>query len=715
MRTGLARTLTGAATVAFLASGVLTAPPALAAQGDITTIAGGPGGPLPAAEMDQDVVGFALTPSRIWVVDERGYAGRLALRTIDRATGLESEPLLELPMPTRLQNYSPPTLAPEPNGNVLIAFNGPAGGIVADVTPTGQARVVAGGGSLTKSYVEGQPATAVQLGTLNGIAVSDKGVIYLSENGYAEDRTVYATDSMIVKIGTGGRLTSYAGQKSYSLGEVGYSGDGGPAQLAEFHTVMGLALDPAGNLYVADNGNARIRLIAPGTAGTAGIVTTVVSDTYAQSVSYDHGGLYFGDWYHALLQRLDTSGVTTVGGMGTRGWSGDDGPATAGKLAVAAVSASGGEVAFLQDWSYSPGFHSQVRLVDSSGTLRRVTGPGPDAAVAAGDGGPALRAQLGEYTQRTAVDAAGNVYVTYGSRLRRMSSDGTISTVVGTGVKTSVDTGLGGPATAASLRRLNDVVVAPNGDLYLSGEGRIYRVDGAGTITSVVGDGVGGLSPDGTPAADAHIIGPDGLALDATGNLLYADGCRIRRLDSAGLVTTIAGQAMPATQYGTCGHTDDGASATSGQLGFLHDVDVDALGRVLLVEYDGYGDGRMRVRRIGLDGLLTTVAGGGTSAADGVPATAATLGDSFLALAQDATGRLLISELTSGLVRRVELDGTISTIVGGGSGQDGGPAKGARLLRPSDVAAGPDGTLYVACTDTRTPYGGGAIRKVSQP
>ena len=698
MRTGLARTLTGAATAAFLATGVLTAPPALAAQGDITTIAGGPGGPFRSTEMDQYVVGLALTPSRVWIADWR-ILHAVALRTIDRATGIESAPLLAMPEPGR--DYSWPTIAPERNGNVLVAYNGPTGGIVVDVSPTGQTRRVAGGGAPSKSGIEGLPATAGQLATINGIAVSDKGVIYLSFNSYANERSVYTTSSRIGKIGTEGRLTTYAG----ALGGTGYGGDGGPAALATFNTPKGLALDPAGNLYVADTGNQRVRRISPGSAGTAGTITTV-HEGFTESVGYDAGGLYFGAG--CRIQRLDAQGLTTVAGTGACGSAGDDGPALAGTIAPSWLSVSGGDIAFVQEPSVAG--RPQARMVDG-GVLRSLTRDSTTDPLAAGDGGPALQAQLAHFGQRTAVDAAGNVYVTYGNRLRKITPDGTITTVAGTGAPTTTDTGLGGPATAASLRPLTDVAIAPNGDLYLGGTDRIYRVDATGTIDAVVGDGTRDYSADGTLAVGAHMAGPKGMALDPTGALVFGEGCHVRRVDAAGLLTTLAGTAS------ACGVSEDGAVASEAALGWVHDIAVDSLGRVLFVDEEQatwQSPRIVRVRRVELDGRLISLAGGGTSEADGVPATQATIWDNLMSLTVDALGRPLITELSHAVVRRVALDGTISTVIGGGAGPDGGPAKGADLVLPWDTAVGANGDLYVTCTDGRTPYGGGAIRKVSQ-
>jgi hypothetical protein len=686
MRTGHSGSLTGVATAALLAVGVLTAPPAVAATGDIITIAGSPGSG-PALELNQDVVAVAMTASRVWVVDSRefGYGNALALRTIDRTTGNESAPLFPMPVPGRESDYSNPTMAAESNGNVLVAYNDPtAGGVVVDVSPTGQAHVIGGGGKPALAGVDGLAATAETLGWLNGIAVSATGVIYLSQNGYSNDRSVSVTSSSIRKIGTGGKITTVVGAPGAG---PGLSGDGGPGVLAQVYAPHGLAVDPAGNLYIADSGNVRVRRLSAGLVGTISTVATA----YVTSVAYDSGGLYYADlYYHCAIYRLDANGRSTVAGNGTCGWSGDGGPAREAEVSTTGIAALGGVIAFAQPIGLGPptGFGAVLREVDTSGTVRRLAGSEQNS----GDGGPALNAQLHQPAGSTAVDTAGNVYVADGTRLRRIAPSGTITTV----------------ATVAG--GIGDIALAPNGDLYLVGAYRIYRLDASGTLLPVVGDGVEGFSPDGTPATVAHLRSFVDLALDPTGALVFSDGFQIRRLDATGALTTIAGQ-------GGFGSTEDGAPAT-GALGDIAGLDVDATGRILFVDAETLGgEYGWRVRRIGLDGILTTLAGGGSSGseADGLPATSIRLNDTWIRMALDPLGRVLITEPHAGRVRRVSLDGTITTVVGGGTGPDGGPAVGALLEEPSALSFDSAGNLYVSCKDVRAPYGGGAVRKVTQP
>jgi hypothetical protein len=669
--------LTAAGTTLVLAmAGIAGAPPAAAATGDITTIAGGPG-TGPALDLGQYPFAVAMTSSRIWVVDFRGFPYGLALRVIDRATGIESAPLLRMPYPTSDKSF--PVLAAGRNGSVLIGYeNSDHHGIVVEQYPNGQARVLAGSGSPSLAGVDGLPATAEALATVNGLAMTSDGAVYLSENAYS-GRGFNVSASRIRKIGKGGRITTVV-DAANTPGDVG---DGGPGVAAEVNQPMGLALDPGGNLYIADSLNHRIRRLS-----TLGLMSSVATGD-AEGVAYSNDALFIPDTVTCTIRRLDGSGLRTVAGNGTCGWSGDDGSALAARISPLAIAALDGAVAFVQRAAYV-NFDNDanlLRVVDVDGTVRRLAGAGHSGL--GGDGGPALDAQLSEYSARTAVDPAGRVLVTDGPRLRRIEADGTIHTIAGS-TRTPHDTGAGGPAAAATFNMISDVAAAANGDIYLADadDSGLYRIDAAtGTISRLP---VGGY--------------PVGLFTDGSGALLFGQRCSIQRIDSAGVVTTVAGST-------TCGASPDGTPAVGASLGTITDVALDGAGGMLFAEQKAGSTGT--VRHVGPNGLLSTLAGGGTSSADGIPATSALI-SGLASLAVDAQGRTVLSENRAvGLVRRVETDGTITTVVGAGTGADGGPARTAALAFPRDLSFDTAGDLLIVCSDRRTPYGGGVIRKAS--
>ena len=161
-----------------------------------------------------------------------------------------------------------------------------------------------------------------------------------------------------------------------------------------------------------------------------------------------------------------------------------------------------------------------------------------------GDGGPAVQAQLGSPSD-VAVDAAGNLYIAVitNSTIRRVATSGTITTIAGTG--RSGFSGDGGPATRAQLAAPSDVAVDAAGNLFIADENnhRIRRVDSSGIIITIAGTGVRGFAGDGGPAIQALLDYPRGVAVDASGNLYIADydNHRIRKVDPSGTITTIAG------------------------------------------------------------------------------------------------------------------------------------------------------------------------------
>lgn len=279
------------------------------------------------------------------------------------------------------------------------------------------------------------------------------------------------------------------------------------------------------------------------------------------------------------------------------GADGDGGPAAEADLAnpeALAVTASGH--LYIADSS-----DNRVRVIDPAGTIRTLAGNGRRGF--SGDGGPATGAQLFR-PDGVAVDRKGNVYIAdFGNhRVRRVDDSGVITTIAGNGTRGF--SGDGGPATAAQLSDPGAVAVDQAGNLYLAdlGSGRIRMVDSGGTITTVAGTGASGFSGDGGQATLAQLATPRGLAIDKVGNLYFADlrNHRIRRIDAAGVVTTVAGT-------GTIGDYGDGGPALEAALSDPTGLAADSLGNLYVADA-----GSHRVRRIDPGGMIITVAGTGT-------------------------------------------------------------------------------------------------------
>ena len=335
-----------------------------------------------------------------------------------------------------------------------------------------------------------------------------------------------------------------------------------------------------------------------------------------------------------------------------------------------------------------------------AGTIATIAGTG--TAGYSGDGGRATAAQLSG-PDAVAVDGRGNVYIAdrENNRVRRVSASGTITTIAGTGV--AGFSGDGGPATAAQLNLPSGVAVDARGTVYIAdlANNRVRAVNPAGTIVTIAGTGVRGITGNGGPATSAQLNSPGGVAVDGKGNVYFAEGARVRKVGSDGTITTVAGT-------GVRGFSGDGGLATAARLNGPEGVAVDALGSVYVADYSN-----SRVRKVSPAGTITTIAGNGRTgvAGDGGPANEARV-SAPVGVAVDQRGNVYISDEIGQRVRMVGRNGTITTIAGtagAGSSGDGGPATSARLNVPYGVAVDGNGDVYI------TEYTGNRVRKIRRP
>lgn len=324
--------------------------------------------------------------------------------------------------------------------------------------------------------------------------------------------------------------------------------------------------------------------------------------------------------------------ISTVAGNGTYGFSGDGSAATNAKINYpysVAVDASGD--LFIADLS-----NNRIRKVDTNGIITTVAGNGPSGTFGtySGDGGAATNAGL-NFPSGVAVDSKGNVFIAdeYNGRVRKVDTNGIIITVAGGGSGSD-----GGAATNASLNRPWGVVLDAVGNLFIGdlGNNRVRKVDANGIITTVAGNGSASFSGDGGAATNASLNGPTGVAVDAVGNLFIADyeNERIRKVDTNGIITTVAGIGVSASYSG------DGGAATNANLAAPIGVAVDTNGNIFVADSNNG-----RIRKVNTNGIITTVAGsGGFSgySSDGEAAISECL-DGAYGVAVDTEGNLFIA------------------------------------------------------------------------
>jgi uncharacterized protein (TIGR03437 family) len=624
-------------------------------------------------------------------------------------------------------------------------------------------QTVAGGGN---PFAGPMSAVSAPLGNLSGVAVDAAGNVFASDpqSRFIVKITPAGILTVLAFVGGGGLVVDPAGNIYVTQGDVvqkitpsgvvttavgtgvqGGYGDGGPATSAQLGEVIGVALDPSGNLYLADAGNQTIRKVDTsgiinafagliengGFSGDGGPATSASLHQPTGIATDASGNVYIADTQNYRIRKVDRSGIiTTFAGNGIRGSSGDGGLATSASMIPSGITLDANGNVYIID-------SARVRKINTSGIITTVAGTVTGGF--SGDGGPATSAQLSS-PNGIAVDASGNLYIAdFGnSRLRKVSSSGIITTFAGNGYYLA--SGDGGPAVSALLNAPLGVAVDPAGQIFIadSGSSRVRKVDASGTITTFAGNGQASPTGDGGPATSAAVYAPQGVALDPSGNVYITTAPAIRKVDSGGIITSLTANvssprgiaadasgnlyvAEPSSQVvgkispsgsastfagtGTPGFSGDGGLATSAALSFPNGVAWDAAGNVYIADSQNH-----RIRKVNPAGMITTIAGsspGGFSGDGGLAVNALLSSPSGVVV--DAAGNLYIADLGNNRVRKIDPTGIITTVAGDSFGfsGDGGFAAYAGLEAPYGVAVDTAGNLYIADS------GNGRIRKVT--
>jgi uncharacterized protein (TIGR03437 family) len=600
------------------------------------------------------------------------------------------------------------------------------------VIATGVITTIAGTGVAGFSG-DGGAAVNAQVNAPGSVATDAAGNVYFTD----------VNNEVIRKVDTNGNISTIAGTPLSG----GSKGDGGPATSAQLglHAGSGLAVDAAGNVYVADSYNCAIREITVNNgniatiAGTIGLCSylgdgfppTSAFLQYPFGIAIDtSGNLYIADTYNQRIREVSalTHLIQTIAGGKSAGAGGDGGSPTSALLNYplgVAVDAVGN--VYIADTS-----NNEVRVVTAGATptINTIAGGVKQGAGFSGDTGLATSAQLNAPAS-IAVNSSGTVYIADLDNNRvRYVSQGLINEVAGA----DHAQGDGGKATAGylyfpqtiaedtagnlyiadtnnnAIRKVTPagiistlakvgspqaVAVDSSGNVYFSNADQVGKVDSKGNVTTIAGNGFdAGFSGDGGPASAALLNNPQGLAVDSAGNLYIVDtnNHRIREI-SGGNINTVAGSG------GTClnpcssgGFTGDGGPATSATLAFPYGVAVDSAGNILIADSNNHC-----IRKV-TKGIISTAAGTGTKkgyAGDGGPATAALL-DGPLGVAADASGNIFIADSYNNVIRVVDGFGDINTIAGNntaGFSGDSGLGTSAQLNKPIGILVDPNANV----------------------
>ena len=710
-------------------------------QSIINTVAGGDAGGLATSSSISNPSGVAVdSAGDIFIADTIHNV----IREVDHSThvittyagngypGTPGSTNGDNGLATSAELNQPGGIALDSAGDLFIADTGDneirevneATGIITTVAGNGTAGASGNNGTGTGTGVP----TEAELNSPEGVAVNQYGNIFIAD-----------TNNNEIRIVNGGAIYLFAGEfNGQNASPAGYNGLAGQAGSMELDAPEGVAVNSSDDVFIADTGNDLIREVASdfrtfttiaGTAQDGGFggdgkaATSAILDFPVGLAVAGAGDLYIADAGNNRVREVTPGAdgllsdgiINTVAGTGTSqgNYNGDGGPATAANLdfpAAVAVDSSGN--LYIAD-----SLNNRIRMVNSSQIISTVAGDGNSDY--GGDNGPATQAAL-DHPFGIAVDSDGDIFIadSYNNRIREVNhTTGQITTIAGDGA--AAYTGDNGPAIDATLNfPVNLALSADRTQLYIADTGNnvIRKLDlSTMVITTVAGNsqGTAGYSGDDGPAITAKLDSPYGIALDSSGNLFIADTKNnvvrevIESAITASALGLSVGDIITVAGNGQAGYAGDNGLPTKAELDSPYGVAVDRSGDVFIA------DTLNNVIREVSGGVITTYAGtAGTGAyyGDGGLATQAAL-NVPAGVALDAAGNLYIADAANDVIREVSRQTQfISTVVGNGTAPgfagDGGLALSASMYYPDYVTVDDSGDIFIS--DARN----GRIREV---
>ncbi len=528
-------------------------------------------------------------------------------------------------------------VAVDASGTVYVADGG--NHTIRKISPAGVVTTLAGTAGVSGS-ADGTGAAA-SFRYPAGLAVDASGTVYVADGG----------NPPIRKISPAGVVTTLAG----TAGVTGHADGTGAA--ASFNYPSDIDVDSSGNLYVADTSNNTIRKVSPGgvvttLAGTAGVTGhadgtgAAASFNGPDSIAVDQAGnLYVADSNNNTIRKVTAAGVVTtfVGMPGVAGHADGTGTAASFNNPNGVTRDSAGNL-YVADTN-----SNTVRKVSPAGVVTTLAGS-PEVYGSADGTGTA--ATFGGATGLV-LDSSGNAYVTErgNATIRKVTAAGVVTTIAGTaGVRGHTD----GTGAAASFDYPQGITIDSSGNLYVADTNNhvIRKVSPGGVVTTLAGmPGVTGHA-DGAGAV-ARFNYPVGIAIDSAGNLYVGDSHNntIRKVSPGGVVTTLAGTA------GVAGAADGTGAAAS--FNDPQGVAIDSSGTLYVADFVGN-----TIRKVSPGGVVTTLAGsaGVSGHADGTGA-AATFSGPF-SITADASGNLYVGDVRNGTIRKISPSGVVTTVAG---------------------------------------------------